>query len=135
MGKTARILVAVGIGVFMLAGFGMTTPDVAAGERKIAVAAEGPGEDAQISRRTARTPYILMFDDNGELRETYENPIDRDRQAGPAMAQWLSDNRVDTLIGGGIGRNLQRSLDRLRIRGIEADGSARDAVAAELDLN
>ena len=135
MRNTAHILVAVGIGVFMLAGLVMVPPDAAAEERKIAVAAEGPGEDAKISRRTARAPYILIFDQTGERLETYENPIDRDRQAGPAMAQWLSDNRVDTLIGGGIGRNLQRSLDRLRIRGIEADGSARDAVAAELNLN
>ncbi len=132
MKKTAYILTAVGIGIIMLAGFAMTASDVQAAERKIAVAAERPEDDAQISRRTARTPYILIFDGNGELLEIHERPIDRDRQAGPAMAAWLADKQVDTLIGGGIGRNLQRGLDRYRIKGIEADGSAADAVSAAL---
>jgi len=101
----------------------------------IAVAASGGEADARISERSSRTPYLLIFDGRGNLLEVHENPITRDRQAGPAMAEWLSDKGVDTFIGGGIGRNLGRGLERHQISGIEADGSASDAVNAVLERN
>ncbi len=103
--------------------------------RTIAVAATSGEADAEISERSARTPYLLIFDGRGNLLEVHENPITRDRRAGPAMAEWLSDKGVDTFIGGGIGRNLGRGLDQHQISGIEAAGSVSDAVSAVLERN
>ncbi len=116
--------------VCILAMFVAGTPASAAETqaRKIAVATEGPDEHAAISRQTARAPFVLIFDGSGNLLESIENPITVDRRAGPAMARWLSDKQVDTLIGGGIGRNLATGLETHRISGVEMSGSAADAV-------
>lgn len=100
-------------------------------ELKIAVAAQSSKTDALISQRSARAPFILIFNASANLIETYENPITRD--FGPALAAWLGEKEVDKLIGGHICRNLGRNLDQYQIIGIEGDGTAGDAVEDALN--
>ena len=96
-----------------------------------AVAAQSGKSDALISQRSARAPFILIFDASGNLIETYENPITRD--FGPALAAWLGEKEVDKLIGGHICRNLGRNLDQYQITGIEGGGTADNAVKDALN--
>jgi len=100
-------------------------------ESKVAVAAQSGKADALISQRSARAPFILIFDASGNLIETYENPITRD--FGPALAAWLGEKEVDKLIGGHICRNLGRNLDQYQITGIEGGGTADNAVKDALN--
>ncbi len=100
--------------------------------RRIAVAADGEDAQAQVSLRTARAPYILIFDGRGQLLEAHPNPITRSRGAGPALGQWLADNQVDALIGGDIGPRLAGALESLKIEWFEKSGPVDRAVEAVL---
>ena len=97
-------------------------------ERKIAVAADGSDLDAGISSRTARAPYILIFNENGELLESHKNPVVRERGAGPAMARWLADKQIKTIIGGDIGANMAQALAGSQIQVVFKTGPVADAV-------
>ncbi len=97
-------------------------------DRRIAVAADGADASATVDERTARAPFILIFDGTGELVESHKNPITRARGAGPALAQWLVEKNVDTLIGGDIGPNLAQAIGARQINWEVKRGPVSEAV-------
>lgn len=97
-------------------------------DRRIAVAADGADASATVDERTARAPFILIFDGTGELVESHKNPITRARGTGPALAQWLVEKEVDTLIGGNIGPNLAQAIGARQIHWEVKRGPVSEAV-------
>ncbi|MFO7760316.1 MAG: NifB/NifX family molybdenum-iron cluster-binding protein [Thermodesulfobacteriota bacterium] len=118
---------------FICALLAFSTATAGAQEEKIAVAANGDNTDTLISQKTARAPFILIFDKNGNLVESHKNPTIRDRRAGPAMAQWLAENHVDIIIGGNFGARMTQALEDLQIRRIKKSGSVIAAVKDVLE--
>jgi predicted Fe-Mo cluster-binding NifX family protein len=96
---------------------------------KIAVAATGQDENSEISPRSGRSKFYLLFDDRGKLFEVISNPFVRGGGgAGFAVAKMLADKKVDIVIGSQIGEHMEEAL---KIRGVkyhEMTGRAKDAV-------
>ena len=90
---------------------------------KIAIAAEAADPTAQIARHGARAPYYLIYDHNGTLLATIENPyVDIERGAAPKAAQLLKQEGVDELIAGEFGGQFVIELEALDIRAVSATG-------------
>lgn len=50
------------------------------------------------------------------------------KRAGPALAAWLAERTVGTLIAGDFGAKLAQALEERGIRAVTASGSASQAV-------
>ncbi len=100
----------------------------ATGPVRIGVASSGTAADATISTEAARAPYILLFDENGELVEVVENRGLGARQAGPQVALNLQQQGVTHFIAERFGPNLLRALDRAGIKHVAKTGAANEAV-------
>lgn len=94
---------------------------------RIAIAANKPSIDGDISDRAARAPYILIFED-GELVETIKNPFTIGGGAGWSVAYLLGEKNVDLFIAERIGPNMQRALEEQGIKYREMSGKVRDAI-------
>jgi predicted Fe-Mo cluster-binding NifX family protein len=114
--------------VFLCTLLALGTAIADAEARRIAVAADGADIKASVDSRTARAPFILIFDGNGELIESHKNPVTRDRGAGPELAGWLVEKNVDTLIGGDIGPNLAQAIGARNISWAVKSGPVSEAV-------
>ena len=78
----------------------------------IAVAAIDKTGNAQVSQKSARTPYYLIFDYHGKLMEVIANPFyDVSRGAGPKVASLLAEKNVTVVIAGGFGHKITTALD------------------------
>jgi predicted Fe-Mo cluster-binding NifX family protein len=100
-----------------------------AGDPIWAVAADAPAADALVSAVAARAPYLLIFDAQGALLETFPNPAaDSPRGAGRALAEVLEQHGVRVFIAGEIGRKLAPELESRGIRAHTASGPAIQAV-------
>jgi|GEM_PF-694934 len=95
---------------------------------KVAVASTGPGADAAISQEAARAPYILIFDQRGELVDVVENRDLPAQRAGGQVALLLKERGVTHYIAGRFGQNLVNALNEAEIAGVEKSGPAREAV-------
>jgi predicted Fe-Mo cluster-binding NifX family protein len=96
---------------------------------RIAVAASERHAEAEISERTGRAPFLLIFDESGTLQESLANPYAMaERGAGRKLARLLAQQRIDLLIGGRFGPALTEELAALGVRGVEDGGPARPAV-------
>jgi predicted Fe-Mo cluster-binding NifX family protein len=96
---------------------------------RIAVATDGPGADAAVSKIAARAPHIVIFDSAGKLLEAHANPAaSNPGGAGPALASWLAEKKVQTLIAGEFGDKLSAALSERKIRMVRGNGSAAKAV-------
>ena len=106
----------------------MTTLTTSAGESRIAVAAESAQPEASVSAVAARAPYLLLFDARGEFLESHPNPVsDRPGGAGPALADWLAENQIGTLIAGDFGAKLASALEARKINRVTTSGPAGEA--------
>jgi predicted Fe-Mo cluster-binding NifX family protein len=100
-----------------------------ADDTRVAVAAEAAHVDAPISSVAARAPHILIFDANRASADSHPNPVAvRRGGAGPALAHWLAEQRVGTLIAGKFGAKLAQALKERNIRTVVASGPASRAV-------
>lgn len=100
-----------------------------ADEIRIAVAVEAAHMEAPVSTAAARAPHILIFEAGGELVESHPNPVAANPGgAGPALARWLVEQRIGTLIAGDFGAKLSRALEESKIRAVTASGPASGAV-------
>jgi predicted Fe-Mo cluster-binding NifX family protein len=98
-------------------------------DARIAVAAEAAHAEAPISAVAARAPHILIFDAKGALTGSHPNPAAAEPgSAGPALARWLAEQKVGTLIAGDFGAKLAQALEERRIRAVIASGPAALAV-------
>ena len=85
--------------------------------------------EAPVSTVAARAPHILIFEAGGALVESHPNPVAANPGgAGPALARWLAEKRIGTLIAGDFGAKLSRALEEGKIRAVTASGPASGAV-------
>jgi len=82
---------------------------------KIAIASEGKDEKSQISLRGGRAPYYLIFEDK-KLIETIKNPFAvGGGGAGWSVAKMLGDKKVELVIAGRVGPNMEFALKEKKI--------------------
>ena len=83
---------------------------------KIAIASEGKNIDSEISLRGGRAPYYLIFKDK-KLTEVIKNPFAiGSGGAGWSVAYMLADKKVNLVIAGKIGSNMETALKQKKIK-------------------
>jgi predicted Fe-Mo cluster-binding NifX family protein len=96
---------------------------------RIAVVSQGNAPDAVVSPVAARGLYFLIFDARGTFIEAVENPHrNAGRNASEQVVVDLSNRGVTTLIAGNFGNKMTAALTARRIRHVEFQGTAADAV-------
>ena len=89
---------------------------------KIAIASEGKNIESEISPKGGRTPYYLVFE-NKKLVETIKNPFAvGGGGAGWSVTHMLADKKVDLVICGRIGPNMEMALKQKGIKFREESG-------------
>lgn len=97
---------------------------------KIAVAAIGKDETSEVSPRSGRSKFYLIFNERGDLLEVISNPFSRGGGgAGFGVAKMLADKGVDIVAGRQVGEHLGEILKMRGLKYYEMSGSAKDAVA------
>lgn len=97
---------------------------------KIAVAALRKDETSEVSPRSGRSKFYLLFDGNGNLLEAIPNPFSRGGGgAGFGVAKMLADKDVQIVIGRQVGGHMEEALKSRGLKYYEMAGSAREAVA------
>jgi len=113
----------------LAAAMAMFTVTAWAGEVRIAVAADAANAEATVSAVAARAPHILIFNASGTLLESHPNPAAANPGgAGPALAAWLGEKKIGTLIAGEFGAKLVSALEAQKIKTVTASGPAGEAV-------
>jgi predicted Fe-Mo cluster-binding NifX family protein len=103
----------------------LATTTAWADELRIAIAAEADHAEAPVSAVAARAPHILIFDAAGSMVESYKNPVAANPGgAGPALARWLAEKKVGTLVAGDFGAKLVPALEERKIAAVKASGPA-----------
>jgi len=76
---------------------------LAGGNDRIAVATDGKTPDAPVSDRTGRSPFFLIYDEQGKIVAAIDNPFQntRSRPTG-SMIESLTFDDKGALTGGGI---------------------------------
>ena len=93
---------------------------------KIAIASDGKDENSEISSRGARAPFYLIFE-KGKLVETIKNPFAiGGGGAGWSVAHMLADKKVDLVIAGRVGSNMEMALQEKGLKSKEESGKVKD---------
>ncbi len=96
---------------------------------KIAVAALTKEESSPISDQVGRSPFFLIFDEQGTMLEVLKNPFSKGGGgAGFGAAKMLADKGVTVLAGGKMGSNMIGALKERGIRSHEMSGLVKEAV-------
>ncbi|PIX25225.1 MAG: hypothetical protein COZ69_03900 [Deltaproteobacteria bacterium CG_4_8_14_3_um_filter_45_9] len=108
-----------------------STPDPARTRgMKIAVAAIGKDETSEVSPRSGRSKFYLIFNERGDLLEVISNPFSRGGGgAGFGVAKMLADKDVDIVVGRQVGEHMDEILKMRGLKYYEMTGTAKDAVA------
>ena len=114
--------------IFLIAIF--TGLALSAQKGKIAVAAEGKNDSAMVSAVAARSPFFLMFDQDGKFLEAIANPHKgAGGNASGLVTAFLADKGVTDVIAGDFGDKMKNALEQKGIAYVEMKGSsAADAV-------
>jgi predicted Fe-Mo cluster-binding NifX family protein len=97
---------------------------------KIAFASVGKGETSEISPRPGRSRFYLIFDSEGHLLEVLSNPFSRGGGgAGFGVAKMLADKRIDIVVAGQFGENLETALTARGLKYFEMVGNVKEALA------
>jgi len=98
---------------------------------RIAIAATEMSDNGQICRQGARATYFLVFDENAQIAEAFENPFkDYDHGVGIHVADFLADKKVKVVAAAHIGTGFANALDSKGVGHVETEGTIRDAVEA-----
>ena len=90
-------------------------------KQRIAIASEGKAIDSDISPKGGRAPYYLIFEDK-KLIEVLKNPFAvGSGGAGWSVAYMLFDKKVDLVIAGKIGSNMETALKQKKIKSKEIE--------------
>lgn len=82
----------------------------------IAIASNGKTEDSEVSAIAGRPPYYLIYKDK-KLIKTIKNPFAiGGGGAGFAVAKMLKDEKVDLVIAGRFGPNIEGALKEKQIK-------------------
>lgn len=101
----------------------------AADPAKIAVATEEQTPSSQVSAVAARSPYFLLFDENGTLLEAVVNPHkDAPGGVGSQAVEFFAGRGVTVVIAGAFGPKMVRAMQTEGMRYLEFKGSADEAV-------
>jgi len=101
---------------------------------KIAVAATKNDISADVSYYGGRAPFFLIFDEQGNLLDSYSNPFsEMERHAGYEVSKLMAEQAVDVIIAGLFGPEMISELSGHGIKCITKSGAAGNAVL-ELDL-
>ena len=111
------ILMTVGF-LFLISSFAF------AGQGKIAVAANGKTPAASVGGQPARSPYFLLFDDEGKLIEAIANPA----QDGRAVTDFLASKGVTVAVAGEYGPQIVGVMKNKGIKAVTFKGSVEEAV-------
>ncbi len=96
--------------------------------KRIAVASEGKTPESEVSLKGGRAPYYLIFEDK-KLIEVIKNPFAvGGGGAGWSVAYMLADKKVDLVIAGRIGGNMQTALEQKGIEFKEASGKVKECL-------
>jgi len=89
---------------------------------KIVIASEGKDENSEISQRGGRAPYYLIFEDK-KIIEVIKNPFATGSGgAGFSVAYMLADKKVNLVIAGKFGGNMESALKEKGIKFKEESG-------------
>jgi len=106
-----------------------TPPNRTPAKGIIAVASTGETPSDPIGSVAARSPYFLLFDENGAFLGPVENPhAGAGGGAGRLVAEFMAERGVRTMIAGNFGRNIRTDLEEKGIRFVEASGQSAEAV-------
>ncbi len=90
---------------------------------KIAVASEGPDENADVCPTAGRAPWYLIFEDK-KLVKSMRNPFARGSGgAGFGVAQMLANEGVTKVISGKFGQNMIQAMQEKGMEYTEIKGS------------
>ena len=96
---------------------------------KICVATKQKSPEAAVSELAAQAPYLLIFDEKGNLAEAIDNPFKGKNEAGKLMIGFLVEKGVTAIIGRDYCGDI---IDMLKNKGISpynVEGSAAEAAA------
>jgi predicted Fe-Mo cluster-binding NifX family protein len=102
---------------------------------KIAVSSDEETIDSQVSNLGARSPWFLLFDEQGSLTNTLENPYRNQRQAGVKCAEFLKNQNVTVFVAGNVGPKMGAALESMGIAFIPFSGSVKEGVNQVLKKN
>jgi len=92
---------------------------------KIAVAAGGKDLTSTVSDVAARSPCFLIFDENGRLIESVENPHSkRAVNAADSVVAFLAEKKVKMIVAGDFGRKMIRKMESKGMWPLEFEGAA-----------
>jgi predicted Fe-Mo cluster-binding NifX family protein len=96
---------------------------------KIAVAAIHKEETSEVSPRSGRSKFYLIFNENGELLEVLSNPFSRGGGgAGFGVAKMLADKGVTIVIGAAFGGHMEEILKARGLRYYEMSGTVKEGL-------
>jgi predicted Fe-Mo cluster-binding NifX family protein len=111
-------------------GRGSTPNPASSRGMKIAVAAIGKDETSEVSPRSGRSKFYLIFNEKGDLLEAISNPFSRGGGgAGFGVAKMLADKDVDIIVGRQVGEHMDEILKMRGLKYYEMTGTAKDVVS------
>jgi len=95
---------------------------------KIAIACDSKDESSEISSRGGRAPFYLIFEKE-KLVEIIKNPFAMgSRGAGWSVAHMLANKKVDLIIVGKVGSNMETALKEKGLKFKEVSGKVKDFI-------
>ena len=89
---------------------------------KVAIASMGKNENSEVSEVGGRAPYYLIFEDK-KLVKTIKNPFAvGGGGAGWSVAYMLAEEKIELVIAGKIGPNMETALKQKNIKFKQAEG-------------
>jgi predicted Fe-Mo cluster-binding NifX family protein len=122
--KKNAISILAAVALLVITGLGY-----AAGDGKIAVAAEEKSATAKVSQVAGRSPCFLIFDQGGAYLEAVDNPhLEDSRSAGASVVSFLAEKGVAFVVAGEFGKKMSTAMDARGIGYLEFQGTAPAAV-------
>ncbi|MFP4022517.1 MAG: NifB/NifX family molybdenum-iron cluster-binding protein [Candidatus Paceibacterota bacterium] len=96
---------------------------------KIAIASVQNDKNSEVSDIAGRAPYYLIFNENSELIDSFENPFTEQKGgAGVAVAKMLAEKGVDMVIAGAFGEKMTDALEVEEIEYLEKGGLVAETI-------
>jgi predicted Fe-Mo cluster-binding NifX family protein/outer membrane lipoprotein-sorting protein len=122
-----------GLSILILALLG-TQLVYAADKGRTAIAAEGNTVTAAVSEAAARSPHFLIFDGDGKLLETLDNPHKTaERGAGSLVASFLAQTGATFVVAEKFGEKMSDAMRAKGIGYLEFQGSVKAALEKRLE--
>ncbi len=115
--------------LFFGALFLQVQPSLSVASNKIAIAAVDDSIDSEISMTAGKAPYYLIFDVNGGLLKSVENPGQSIRHdSSSVVISLLLEQSCKTVIAGKFGEKMQNQLKANKIEYYEREGIVKNVI-------